>query len=185
MVFRNPFHSRLQNRIENVLADTDSDSSSDKHGEVHPLNESRKTFALPNDFQLATQRRNTIERDFQELKSKATREQTHSIFTNLAAIQRSLPTHILPQKRTSNAQIQISRDESSFNEVMNKENEPKKRSNNETSLSQQRPLEPIDMNARKTQDGDIGIKNQCYNSRARARKERMEKRKEKHKEQSR
>jgi len=41
------------------------------------------------------------------------------------------------------------------------------------------------MNARKTQDGDIGIKNQCYNSRARARKERMEKRKEKHKKQSR
>jgi len=181
MVFRNPFHSRLQNRIENVLADTDSDSSRDEHGEERPSNESRKTFALPNDFQLAAQRRNTIERDFQELKSKATREQTHSIFANLAAIQRSLPTHILPQKWTSNAQSQIGGDESSYNEVMNKENEPKKRSNNETPLSQRRPLEPIDMNARKTQDGGFGIQNQCYNSRARARKEHMEKRKEKHK----
>jgi len=57
---------------------------------------------------------------------------------------------------------------------MNKENEPRKRSNNETPLSQRRPLEPIDMNARKTQDGGFGIQNQCYNSRARARKERME-----------
>jgi hypothetical protein len=68
---------------------------------------------------------------------------------------------------------------------MNKENEPRKRSNNETPLSQRRPLEPIDMNARKTQDGGFGIQNQCYNSRARARKERMEKRKEKHKKLSR
>jgi hypothetical protein len=57
---------------------------------------------------------------------------------------------------------------------MNKENEPKKRSNNETPLSQRRPLEPIDINARKTQDSGIGIKNQCYNSWARAKKERME-----------
>jgi hypothetical protein len=76
ILFHNPFSLRFQQQLQKWLHNNDSESSD---GEVElPIRQHESTI-IQSEHEMLQQRNRTIEKSFQEIKKKATSEQTQYI----------------------------------------------------------------------------------------------------------
>jgi len=100
VTYINPFHKRFQYQLELWLShdsdntDTD-DCSATMAGDVSKNDKTQRTNSLTtyNDKELLIKRNRAIEASFREIKSKSKPEHTRKLFSELAALQRSIQQH--------------------------------------------------------------------------------------------
>ena len=95
MVYRNHFHRRFQKQLEQWLVSCeDTDISRDTMS--MPLRMQRQ-YTIQSNSDMLRQRNQTFEKTYQEMKSRATPEQTHFVFENLTLLQLSIQNLSLKQ----------------------------------------------------------------------------------------
>jgi len=96
IVFRNPFLQRFQQQLNRWLHNT-SDDSSEEEIDIPSRLHTPKSDKL--DQSMLQKRNNSIEQSFQEMKKKATPEQTKYVFENLALLQQNIQSNCAKLKR--------------------------------------------------------------------------------------
>jgi len=105
IVFWNPFHLRFQWELEQWLLESDTESS---NYEVTNFARAHTPHKIQSDQDMLQKRNQAIEQSFQEIKGKATPEQTRFIFENLSLIQRNIQGSLGNLKRDCTSQEQSS-----------------------------------------------------------------------------
>jgi hypothetical protein len=154
LIFRNPFLARLETLSDNWLNEVNSDDNSELSNAVPSRPNTPRT--LPSDHELLDCRTRTIERSFQEIRSRGSPAQTSFVFEDLSMLKNNIQNirnNCFYLKRDF-----ASQEDSSITSFIPDEHlSPTKRGNStcdiskkDMSLTNQKiriPLAPIDLNS--------------------------------------
>jgi hypothetical protein len=105
IVFCNPFSMRFQQQLEKWLHNSNSESSD---GELEVPICQQKSTVIQSEHEMLQRRNRTIEKSFQEIKKKATSEQTRYIFENLSILKHTIQSNCANLKRGHTSQTDSS-----------------------------------------------------------------------------
>jgi hypothetical protein len=101
IVYRNPFQDRLNRQLQRWLTQDLSDNSKEANGNnrINHTDARHPTPMLHTDSDLMRRRNQTFQDSFQEMRSRATPEQTRIVFENLSMLQQDIQSSWSLSKR--------------------------------------------------------------------------------------